>query len=119
MKCPNRSNPGVADNATKTLEKYRANRKKQQMKNSKKLNLAATNFSDFDEASQQHIWEQLQQTDTNCKTVDTVSVASSVTFLSVQPKKRDPCGTHGTGYIFIVDVQVFAAGKPYHASYAS
>jgi hypothetical protein len=56
VKCPNRSNPGVADNVTKALERHCANWKKQPTKNSKKQNLAAANFSDFDEASQQRIW---------------------------------------------------------------
>jgi hypothetical protein len=101
----------VADNATKAIERYRANRKKQQTKNSKKQNLTSTKFSDFDEASQQRIQEQVQQADTNRETVDTVSVASSVTSLSVQPKKRDPRVTRGMGYIFIVDVQVLTAGS--------
>jgi hypothetical protein len=110
--CPNKLNPGVADNATKALERYRANRKKQQKNNSEKQNLASANFSDFDKASQQRIWEQVQQAGTNRETVDTVSVASSVTSPSVQPKKRDPQGTRGNGYIFIVDVQVLAAGSP-------
>ena len=42
VKCPNRSNPGVAEYATKALEKYRANRKKQQTKNLKKQNSASS-----------------------------------------------------------------------------
>ena len=73
-------------------------------KNSKKRNLASANFSDFDEAYQQRIREQVEQA--NCETTDAVSGASSVTSPSVQPKKQDPRGTRGTGYIFIVDVQV-------------
>ena len=104
VKFPNRLNPGVSDNAKKALERYRANCKKQQTKNSKKQNLASANFSYFDEASQQRIQEQVQQSNTNRETVETVSVASSVTSLNVQPKKRDPCGTRGTGYIFVIDV---------------
>jgi hypothetical protein len=52
-------NPGVQENAQKSLEKYRATRKKQQEKNSKKRNLATTNLSDFDNVSQQRIWEQV------------------------------------------------------------
>ena len=32
LKCPNKLNPGVADNATKAIERYRANRKKQKTK---------------------------------------------------------------------------------------
>jgi hypothetical protein len=105
-------NAGVADNATKALERYRANRKKQQTKNSKKQKLTSANFSDFDEGFQKHIQEQIQQADTTPETVDTVSIASSITSQSGQHKKRDPCGTQGTGYIFIVDVQVLAAGSP-------
>ena len=54
----------------------------------------------------------IQQAGMTCKTVDTVSVASSITSSSVQLKKRNPRGTRGTGYIFIVDVQVLAAGSP-------
>ena len=45
----------------KYCKKCCANRKKHQMKNSKKRNLAAANFSDFDDTSQQHIREQVQQ----------------------------------------------------------
>ena len=112
MKCPNKLNPGVADNATKALERYHANCKKKQTKNSKKQNLASANCYDFDKAYQQRIQEQVQQANTTHKTVDNVSVASSVTSTSIQPKNRDPCGTQGTGYIFIVDVQVLAAGSP-------
>jgi hypothetical protein len=118
MTCPNKLNPGVADNATKALERYCANCKKQQTNNSEKRNLASAKFSDFDEASQQRIWKQVLQANTNCETVDTVSVASSVSSPSVHPKNCDPRGKCGMDYIFIVDVQVFAAGKPYQASYA-
>jgi hypothetical protein len=39
------------------LEKYRAARKKQREKNSKKRNLETTNLADFDEVSQQRIRE--------------------------------------------------------------
>jgi hypothetical protein len=55
VECPNRLNPGVADNATKALEKFHANSKKQYIKNSKNQNLASANFSYFDKASQQRI----------------------------------------------------------------
>ena len=92
VKCPNRLNPGVADNATKALEKYRANRKKQFTKNTKKQNFASTNFSDFNKASQQRIRAQVQQAKTSRKTIDTVSVASSVTSPSVHPKTKIPAG---------------------------
>ena len=81
-------------------------------RNSKKQNLASANFSDFDEASQLRIREQVQQANTSREKVDTVSIASSVASPSLQPKKLDPRGTRGTGYIFIVDVQVLADGSP-------
>ena len=81
----------------KALEKYRANWKKQETKNFKKRTLASVNYSDFDEAIQQRIKEQVQQADTTRVTADTVSIASSVTSPSVQPKKQDPQGTHSTG----------------------
>ena len=41
-----------------------------------------------------------------------MNLASYVTSPSVQPKKQDLQGTRGNGYIFIVDVQVLAAGSP-------
>ena len=64
VKFPNKSNPGVQENAERNLEKYRATRKKQRTKTSKKRNLATTNFSDFDKASQQRIWKQVLQSTT-------------------------------------------------------
>ena len=83
VKCPNRLNAGDSDYAKKALKRYCANCKKQQTKNSKKQNLASANFSDFDEALQQRIQEKVQQADTTHETVDTVSVASSITSPSI------------------------------------
>ena len=82
------------------------------MKSTKKHSLESANFSSFDEASQERIREQLHQANINCETTDAVSVASSVTSPSVQPKIQDPRGTRGTRYIFIVYVQFLAAGSP-------
>ena len=90
-------------------------RKKQREKNSKKQNLATTNLSDFDEVSQQRIWEQVLQSNTKSKVGDATSVISAVTTTSQQSKTRDPQGKRNTGYIFIVDVQVLAAGSPLKA----
>ena len=56
LKFPKKSNPGVQENAERNLEKYRATSKKQRTKISMKRNLATTNFSDFDKASQKRIW---------------------------------------------------------------
>ena len=99
MKCPNKSNPGVQEIAEQNLEKYRATRKKQQTKTSKKRNLATTNLSDFDKASQQRIWEQVLQLTTKNKGGDTTSVISAVTSTTQQSKKRDPQGKRNLGYM--------------------
>ena len=71
----------------KAIERYCKNCKKHYSKNSKKQILASANFFDFDEASQHHIREQVQQANTNCETTDAMSVGLSVTFPSVQPQK--------------------------------
>jgi hypothetical protein len=100
VKCPNKLNPGVQDNAHKSLEKYRADCKKRQEKHSKKRNLATTNLADFNEVSQQRIWEQVLQSNTKGDVDDSTSVISAVTLQSKKSK---------SGNIFIVDVQVLAA----------
>ena len=112
MKCPNRLNPGIQENAQKALEKYRATRKRNREKNSKKRSLANTNLSDFDEASQQQIREQVLQSNTKSDGGDAPSVVSAVTTTTTQSKTRDPQGKRGHGYIFVVDVQVLSAGNP-------
>ena len=112
VKCPNKSNPGVQENAQKSLEKYRATRKKQQEKNSKKRNLATTNLSDFDDVSQQRIREQVLQSNTKSDVGDATSVISAVTSTSQQSKTQDPQGKRNSGYVFIIDVQILAAGNP-------
>ena len=59
VKCPNRLNPGVTENVTKAIGRMHKNRKQHSLQNSKKQNLATTNFTDFDEASQQRIRDQV------------------------------------------------------------
>ena len=86
-------NPGVADHAARSLEKYRATRKKQREKNSKKQNLATTNLSDFDKVTQQRIWEQVLQSNTKSGVGDATSVISAVTTTSQQSKTRVPRGS--------------------------
>jgi hypothetical protein len=112
VKCPSQKNPGIQENAQKSLERYRATRKKNREKNSKKRNLATANLSDFDEASQQRIREQVLQSNTKSNVGDATSVISAVTTTSHQSKTRDPQGKRSLGYIFVVDVQVLAAGNP-------
>ena len=86
VKCPNKSNLGVQENAQKSLEKYHATRKKQREKNSKKRNLATTNLSDFDNVSQHRIREQVLQSNTKSNMGDATSVISAVTSTSQQSK---------------------------------
>ncbi len=108
VKCPNKLNPGVQDNAQKNLEKYRADRKKQRKRTSKKRNLATTNLADFDKVFQQRIWEQVFQSTIKGDVDDSTSVISAVT---LQSKPQNFQKKSKSGYIFIVDVQVLAAGS--------
>jgi hypothetical protein len=82
VKCPNNLNPGVQDNAQRSLEKYRAACKEQREKNSKKKNLATTNLADFDKVSQQRIQVQVLQSTTKSDVDDGTSVVSAVTLQS-------------------------------------
>jgi hypothetical protein len=94
------------------LEKYCAARKKQREKNSKKRNLATKNLSDFDKVSQQRIWEQVFQSNTKKDLDDSTRIISAVTSTSQQSKMQDPQKKRSSDYVFIVDVQVLAAGSP-------
>ena len=98
VKCPNKLNPGVQDNAQRSLEKYRAARKKQREKNSKKRNLATTNLSDFDKVSQQGIKEKVLQSTTKGDVDESTSVISAVT---LQSKPQNFQKKSKSGYIFI------------------
>jgi hypothetical protein len=74
IKCPNASNPGIHKNAKKVIECIRNMQKKKQQEFTKRKNLATTNFSNFDAASQERIRNQVLSVST-----DTTSVASSIT----------------------------------------
>ncbi len=109
IKCPNKLNPGIQDNAQKTLEKYRADRKKRWERNSKRKNLATTNLADFDKVSQHRIREQVLQSTTTGEVNNSTSIISAVTLQS-KPQSSQKKSKSG-GYIFIVDVQVLSAGS--------
>jgi hypothetical protein len=106
--CPNKDNPGVAQNAAKGIERMRKNRKKRHAQNVKRKNLGTANFSDFDEAGQKRIREQVLQTIGGREVGDGASVASSVT----TPSTLAPGGGAGRGrgrrHVFVVDVPVLA-----------
>jgi hypothetical protein len=90
------------------MEKYRADRKKRRERTSKKRNLATINLADFDEVSQQRIREQVLQSTIKGDVDDSTSVISAVT---LQSKPQNSQKKSKSGYIFIVDVQVLAAGS--------
>jgi hypothetical protein len=75
IKCPNASNPGISENAKKVIERVQNTKhKEKQQEFTKRKNLATTNFSNFDVASQELIQNQVLSIST-----DTASVASSIT----------------------------------------
>jgi hypothetical protein len=77
VKCPNASNPGIQENAKKTIERIHAKRKKKQADFTKRKNLATTNFADFDAKSQEQI---LSQALTLClQASESASVTLSIT----------------------------------------
>ncbi len=74
IKCPNASNPGIRENAKKVIKCMQNKHKKKQQEFTMRKNLANTNLSNFDAASQECIWNQVLSVLT-----DTQSVASSIT----------------------------------------
>ncbi len=77
IKCPNAGNPGIHENAKKTIERIRNKQKKKQQDTQKRKNLATTNYSDFDDASKEPIWQQVLQSVSVA--FDAASVSSSIT----------------------------------------
>ncbi len=77
VKHPNASNPGIQENAKKTIERIRAKRKKKQADFTKRKNLATTNFANLNAKSQERI---LSQALTLCSQAsEFASVTSSIT----------------------------------------
>ena len=105
----NANNPGVSDNAQKNIDRMKTNRQKRHRANTKRKNLGTANFLDFDEAGQKCIREQVLNAMGSCDVVsDNTSVASLVTTPSTVATPAG-CGC-GHPRIFVVDVQVLAAG---------
>jgi hypothetical protein len=105
----NANNPGVRDNAQRNIDRMKANHQKRHKANTKRKNLGTANLVDFDEAGQKRIREQVLNAMGSCDVIsDHTSVASSVTTPSTV---ATPAG-RGRGHprIFVVDVQVLAAG---------
>jgi hypothetical protein len=58
IKCPLANNLGIQENAKKVFDSIRPKRKRKQQDLSKNKNLTTTNFSGFDAASQERIWDR-------------------------------------------------------------
>jgi hypothetical protein len=106
IKCPNAGNPGIQDNAKKTIERIRNKQKKKQQDSQKKKNLATTNYSDFDETSKERIWQQVLQSVATAS--DAASVSSSITGITGGTASASPGAGRGRGkpVIFMYDAQV-------------
>ncbi len=70
-------NPGIQENAKKTIERIRNKQKKKQHDSQKRKNLATTNYSDFDVTSKEGFWQQVLQSVSTAS--DAASVSSSIT----------------------------------------
>ncbi len=77
IKCPNAGNPGIHENAKKTIEPIRNKQKKKQQDSQKRKNLATTNYSDFNDTSKERIWQQVLQSISTAS--NAASVSSSIT----------------------------------------
>ncbi len=106
IKCPNMGNPGIQENAKKTIEQIRNKRKKKQQDSQKRKNLATTNYSDFDDTSKERIRQQVLQS------VSTASNAASISSSITGMTGGTPTASAGAGryrgkpIIFMYDAQV-------------
>ena len=111
IKCPN--NPGIQENAKKVINRIRSKQKRTQQDLSKRKNLATTNFSNFDAASQERIWNQVL----NCPT-KTSSVASSITGMTGATSATNPAtgasagrGCSSKPVVFLYNAQALNTGN--------
>jgi hypothetical protein len=112
IKSPNANNPEIQENAKKVINCIRSKRKRKQQDLSKRKNLAATNFSNFDAASQERIWSQVL----NCPT-ETASIASSITSMTGATSATSPatststgCGRSSKPVVFLYNAQALNTG---------
>jgi hypothetical protein len=102
IKCPNASNPGIHENAKRTIERICAKQKKKQADFTKRKNLATTNFSNFDKKGQDRI---LLQALTLCsRASESASVASSITGVTGRTSTASPSKSAGSKrVVFLFD----------------
>jgi hypothetical protein len=99
IKCPNASNRGIRKNAKKVIK--RIQNKKKQQEFTKRKNLATTNFSNFDAASQEHIQNQVLSV-----SMDTTSIASSITGVTGSTSAATPAKNATAKHVvFLYDTQ--------------
>ena len=106
IKCPNAGNPGIQENAKKTIERIRNKRKKKQQDSQKQKNLATTNYSDFDDTSKERIRQQVLQSVSTAS--EAASVSSSITGMTGGTPSASAGAGRGRGkpIIFMYDAQV-------------
>jgi hypothetical protein len=106
IKCPNAGNPGIQENAKKTIERIRNKRKKKQQDYQKRKNLATTNYSDFDDTSKERIRQQVLQSVSTAS--EAASVSSSITGMTGGTPSASAGAGRGRGkpIIFMYDAQV-------------
>ncbi len=106
IKCPNANNPGICENAKKVINRIHSKRKRKQEDLSKRKNLATTNFSDFDAASQEHICNQVLNFPTK-----TASVASLITSMTGATSTTSPAkSASGKCIVFLYNAQALNTG---------
>ncbi len=106
IKCPNAGNPGIHENAKKTIECIRNKRKKKQQDSQKRKNLTPTNYSDFNDASKERIRQQVLQSVSTAS--DAASVSSLITGATGDTNTASPGAGRGRGkpIIFMYNAQV-------------
>jgi hypothetical protein len=91
IKCPNASNPGTLENATRVIKRICSKCKKKQQDFTKRKNLATTNYSNFDNAGKEPIWQQVLNSASVASKM--ASVASSITGLTGIASATSPAKT--------------------------
>ena len=93
--------PGIQENAKKVIHCICSKRKRKQQDFSKRKNLATTNFSNFDAASQEGIRNKVL----NCP-IETASVASLITRMTGTTSATSPAkSASGKHVVFLYNVQ--------------
>jgi hypothetical protein len=107
IKCPNAGNPGIAKNARKTVNCIHTKQKKQQHDSKKCKNLAIANYTDFDDAGKERIWQQV------LLAVSITSNAAKVSLSIIRVTHGISSVTAGAGcgcgkkhIVFLYDIQV-------------